>query len=352
MKTTARAWKFDGLLAPLAWSALIVCMGSGCATRGNVELLEAQLRRQESLIQTYEKTQARLQADLKTSQRELDLVRTSLAANGQQIVSEEAASSLARAEKLTFNSLLTAAQDHDGNPGDERFHALFYPCDAQGEIVKLSGEIEFEIIDPALPAGSKTIGHWKYTAPQARDLWHAGFLSSGYQIDEAWQQAPTGSEVVLMARLQTADGRKFEATHTLPVLGHESLKTAEPKRLPTARPAQEIQRASFESAADRPVPDPEPAKLTKGVPQALPRPVRAVHLRETAHLPETSAPLESSGNGSGSTGSASSTGSKVESGTTARPFPAAASGSSASISPGPATVTSDRWTEAEIPVRR
>jgi hypothetical protein len=114
---------------------------------------------------------------------------------------------------------------------------------------------------------------------------------------------------------------------------------AEPQRLPTAPPAQEIRQTSFESAIDRPVPDPEPAELTKTA-QALPRPARTVHLTDTAHQPEPadSGPL--------------SPASPADSDAAARPFPDAAPGSSASIPAGPATVTSDRWTEAEIPVRR
>lgn len=211
--TIRRARTFAAMSLVLLCSALL----PGCATRGNLEVLEAQLRSQEALIRRYERDLDRLRGDLTVSQRELDLLRSDLASQGDKVIVEETSHSLAKVEGIVFNSLLTAPQDRDNITGDEGLHAVFYPHDAHGEIVKLSGRIEFEVIDLSRPANEKTIGHWEFTPDEARKLWYAGFLMSGYQLDLPWQQVPVGPKVLLLARLITPDGRKFEATHQISV---------------------------------------------------------------------------------------------------------------------------------------
>ncbi|SFH55823.1 hypothetical protein SAMN05421753_101158 [Planctomicrobium piriforme] len=317
--TGLRAWKFERRQLRFAAGFALLASCSACATRGNIEVLESQLRTQESVIRTYERDLEKLRGDLKLSQKEMDLMRTALAGQGTQVAYEETSSSLARAQELVFNSLLTGAQNLDSSAGDERFHALFYPCDAQGEVVKLSGVIELEAIDPSRPAADKTIGRWEYTAEQVRGLWHAGFLASGYQIDETWQRAPIGSKVVLLARLTTTDGRRFEATHTISLVPQAGTG-GEPEKLPSAPAAQAIQPASYEVPETRKVPDPEPWEM--GTPQALPRPTRTVEAPSPAPaaVPRKEQP-------------------PVVPTKDARPFPGAIK-------------TSDNWTDAEIPAWR
>jgi len=248
---------FDDVSLLLAGCVSGAVLISGCAWRGNSELLEAQLRKQETLIGQYERETSRLKAELTVSHREMDMLRSELAAGGGGIMAEETTRSLAKVSGLVFNSLLTAGQSRDELSGDERFHAVFYPHDDQGEIVKLSGKLELEALDLGRTTGQRSLGRWEFSSEESRKLWLAGFLTSGFQVDEAWQSPPVGSKVLLVARLTTLDGRVFEATHTIPV-EPVSDRPGAPQILPQQAQANAIEPASFNAPAQvRRVPDPQ-----------------------------------------------------------------------------------------------
>lgn len=267
MKTTPATWMSLRLMR-FAAAAGLLCACSSCASRGNLELLESQLRTQETLIQGYERQLGQLRNELTASQREMDLMRSDLAQ--ASTLPQEAAQTLAKAQGLTFNSLLTAAQNRDDRPGDECFHAVIYPHDAHGELVKLSGKLEIEALDLSRPPQDKVIGHWEFSPEEARNLWHAGFLASGYQVDLPWQQSPAGGKVLLHARLTAFDGRQFEASHTLtlqpPAESGEPLELAVGSPKPWGGPPQRsVQQASFVSANAE-----SPAKSTVATEQSAP----------------------------------------------------------------------------------
>ncbi|WP_437202767.1 hypothetical protein [Planctomicrobium sp. SH664] len=271
--TLTRTWMFQ-LRTVLITGMGTVLLGipSGCASRGNVEVLEAQLRSQESVIHHFEREVERLQAELATSRREIDIVRSEVALAGHA-VTEETSRSLARVVGLEFNTLLTAAQDRDGSGADERLYAVVYPHDNDGEIVKLSGELEVELLDLSR-SGQKTIGHWSFSTEETRRLWHAGFLISGYELDLPWEQPPSGSKVLLLARLKTPDGRSFEATHTVKVNvpGPEApLVDAQQRSGPLSK--VNVSQTRFEEIPQsRLVPDLTPAELQKADSQPVPPP--------------------------------------------------------------------------------
>jgi hypothetical protein len=317
MMTLFRAVKLSCRPVIAAGSVIGLLLG-GCATRGNVEALESQLRKREMVIQDFQRETVSLRNELKISRREMESMRKELALQGRG-APEELTHALARVEGLSFNSLLTAAQDHDQVPGDERFHAVFYPHDAHGEIVKIAGTIEVEAIDPSRPR-DKSIGRWKYDVQEAPELWHAGFLSSGYQIDMPWQSSPQGSRVVLLARLTTSDGRKFESTRTLTV-NPPPQGSQVSQSLPGPQDSGKILPANFdETAENRPVPNPEPWEFEKQ-PAPSQRPTTTEGAKE--EFPSPSDPQQK----------------PVRSDPQAsRPFPT--------------TATSDNWTDAAIPVLR
>lgn len=344
---------FDDWLASLLGGVVFLSCFGGCALRGNTELLETQLRKQERSLQQYANETARLREELAVSQREMDLLRAQ-SSRGESLTPEEESHRLAKISGLVFNSLLTAGQSRDELAGDERFHALFYPHDADGEIVKLSGQLEVEALDLARPANQKSIGRWVYSPEEARRLWLAGFLSSGFQIDEAWQSPPQGSRILLVARLTTTDGRTFEASHTIPIDTGTATATT-PRKLPPPVQASQVEPASFDApAATRRVPEPEewqfeirpaprttpPPRETAFDPAAAPVPVDKPAATEAIPAPErklskppTELPADVTPPG------------------TARPFPAAALHSASRPSFVPVQ-TSDNFTEETLPVIR
>lgn len=190
-------------------------LGCGCVLRGNVESLEARLREQENLNADYQRQVDELEQELSVAQREIDILRRNVAAEGAQLAAFETQRALAEVVGIKFNTLLTAAQNLGGDSGTERLHAVIYPHDADGEIVKVAGDLSLEAIDPTLPEGARSVGKWEIPAERNKSVWHSGFLSTGFLIESDWNIPPQGSVIILHARFSTPDGRKFDATHTV-----------------------------------------------------------------------------------------------------------------------------------------
>jgi hypothetical protein len=94
--------------------------------------------------------------------------------------------------------------------------AVLTPVDEHGDLVKLPGTIELEALDLTRPVGERQLGKWTFDAAQSRELWKSGLFSAGYQLEVPWQKSPA-EELMLHARLTTADGRHFDATHPVKV---------------------------------------------------------------------------------------------------------------------------------------
>lgn len=196
--------------------ALAMC-GSGCASRGNIEVLESALRQQEDRAAGLQQELAAAQNELQISQNEVSRLRTQLAEAGQQTHSPEHFENEFKAVGLRFNAYLTSGVDRDGHPGDEILSVLLYPHDEQGGLVKLPGTIELRAVDLGAPEGQQEVGMWTFNPAQTKEAWHSGFLAAGYLFEEGWQRIPQGSNITLYARFKTIDGRQFEAIQPLKV---------------------------------------------------------------------------------------------------------------------------------------
>lgn len=322
----------------LLWIACVAL--SGCITRGNSEVLEAQLRRQESVIQQFQSQVSSLKSELVTAERESDLLRKELADTANKQLHQEATRALAKVEGIEFHSLLTAGQDLDDTEGDEQIHTLFYPHDSTGELVKLSGDIEIEAVDLGRPSEDRTIGRWSYTSDEARKHWHAGFLASGYQFDLPWERTPQGKEVLLLAKLKTPDGREFQASHKVKVNVSPlaSSDGADPKLI--APPAPDLTKADNTKADN----EQTPKTVTVPNPYEFQAPTKTAQAKQQRPMPLDSGVLQVGYEKlHQEKGKADAQPAKValpESLDKPRPFPAEP------------VITSDSWKDSEIPVLR
>lgn len=203
---------------------------AGCA-RGNVELLEAQLRNRESELRSLHGQLDLKHRELARSHREIRLLQQQLA---DKPTTPETVARLAQIEKLAINSQLTGALDRDGRPGDDVLNVVVSPLDSRGDVVKLDGNIEIEALDPALPENERSLGKWSIGLDEAEAAWHDGFIGKGYQLTTPWQRSPQSTEILLLARYKTPDGREFSATKNIPVTPAPA-GTPDPLPLPQAK---------------------------------------------------------------------------------------------------------------------
>jgi len=188
-----------------------------CAARRPHDVVESRLREQNQLLADTESKLSKTENELAIARRESNTLRQQLTADGKSPILPEQADALFRATGIKVNELLTGSLDQDDQPGEELLNVVLVPHDSDGEPIKLPGEVQIELFDLGQPGEQKNIGTWTYDIAESREHWHAGFLSSGYLFRLPWQQPPRSPQVVLHARLKTADGRQFDTSATIDV---------------------------------------------------------------------------------------------------------------------------------------
>lgn len=232
----------------------------GCASRGAMETLEAELREKEDRIISLEGDLTKARGDLEVARREGQTLRQQMSPHGGALL-EEQSQVLSRVEKIRFHPLLTTGMDTDGRAGDEKLSVLLMPVDREGELLRLPGKVELDLYDMTLPAEQQKIGEWTFTPSQTRSHWLRSLLSAGYQFQVEWKTPPHSPELTLHGRLTVADGRQFDATSQVKVRLAQSSTMAETKENPPAPPVNDKDDELF----TRPVPD-TPTVRTKKEP--------------------------------------------------------------------------------------
>lgn len=219
-------------------------LAAGCASRGQLDILESRLRQQDDSITQLQNQLSTTQGQLQAARRESSELRTQLADNTRNARVEQV-SALGTVEGIELNRYLTGGLDRDGKPGDEIFSAVVVPTDSQGNLVKAPGSVAVTLFDLSKPEAQQRIGYWEYSAKDSDGLWHSGFLGSGYIIRQPWQQKPESANLLVHARLKTIDGRQFDTSQTIHIVPpgrtdapQQSVAAAEPQAAPPRSPAQ------------------------------------------------------------------------------------------------------------------
>ena len=226
---------------PILFAAGMLCIG-GCATRGNVELLESQLRKKEDQLYAMRSQLDQTESELGVAKKEVETLRGQLVKRGQPALLPEQLQSLFRVKGIQVNKLLTGGLDRDGRPGDDMLNVVLVPQDEHGEAVKLPGSIELEVIDLSAPANSRQVGVWRFSSEEVAGQWQSG-LSSGFQFRIPWHGRTASQDLLLHARFATADGRQFDTSTDIRITPGQSVDAGSlaEKPLPAIR-SQEAAR--------------------------------------------------------------------------------------------------------------
>jgi hypothetical protein len=251
-RTTARALFRPGLLL-LALPFLVFSLG-GCGHRGNVDLLEARLRQQQDQFVDLQWELEKAREKLDVAEKESTTLRDQLASQKKAAILPEQADTLFRTKGIRFNSLMTGGLNRDDAPGDELLAVLLQPHDADGELMKVPGSVQLELLDPTRLEGQQVIGHWEFPASQYGENWHGGFIGSGYRYQLPWQQTPTSPELVLHGSLTTTDGRRFDTSTVIKVNPSGTSAAREAQQAKALSPAPPARLDSLHHPAKKPRP--------------------------------------------------------------------------------------------------
>lgn len=199
------------------WMLGAAAFAAGCASRGQIDILESRLRQQEDSITQLQGQLSTSQSQLQAARRESTDLRTQLA-DGTRTARVEQVSALGQVEAIELNRFLTGGLDRDGVPGDELFSAVIVPTDSQGNLVKAPGAVSVTLFDLSRPEVQQRIGRWEFSPKQSDSLWHSGFLGSGYIVRVPWQDRPQSPNLLVHARLKTIDGRQFDTSQSIHIV--------------------------------------------------------------------------------------------------------------------------------------
>ncbi len=202
----------------LCRTGMLLCgLAAGCTLRPNTAALENELRTHEDRILTLEQELQQSRDELVVARRESEHLREVATASGETVLATEQADVLFRAEGLRINTLLTGGIDEDGIAGDEILSLVLEPFDADGQTLKLPGDVAIDVTDPAQGTADSVVGRWTYSADETRKQWHSGLLVTGFKFRLPWQSTPTHNTLVVHVKLSTTDGRVFDATETVKI---------------------------------------------------------------------------------------------------------------------------------------
>ncbi len=105
----------------------------------------------------------------------------------------------------------TGGRDDDGISGDELLQVVITPKDDDGTAVKVPGSVQVAAFEVTQEGFKVPIGKWEVAPEQLRKTWRSGLIGSGYFVPLTWDRLPTRDRIRVVIRMQTSDGRTFEA---------------------------------------------------------------------------------------------------------------------------------------------
>ena len=234
-------------------------LAAGCASTGQLDILESRLRRQEDAANQLQSQLAESQNQLQAAKRETVDLRTQIA-NGKKLAHAEQLTALGTVEGISLNKYLTGGLDRDGIPGDEMLSAVVAPADADGNLVKSPGTVVVTVLDLSKPEAQQRVGHWEFGPKDSESLWHSGFLGSGYVVRVPWQTLPESPTLLVHARLE--DDRRAPIRHE-PVDPYQSAKSSSSSGGPAGRSTEPDAAARLHAPAARDPADRRPAAQSR-----------------------------------------------------------------------------------------
>jgi hypothetical protein len=111
----------------------------------------------------------------------------------------------------------TGGADNDGRPGDEALQVVIVPRDGDNSAIKLPANVTVFAYEIARNGTKAAIGRWDVAPDTLRRTWKSGLFSTGYFLTLQWDQPPVYERVRIQVRMQTLDGRVFEADRDITV---------------------------------------------------------------------------------------------------------------------------------------
>lgn len=191
---------------------LAIFAASGCASRGNVDFLEARLRDQEDQLRSLHAQVDRTNSELTAARRLNETLKQKFVQPASHELTFDLSELQFQGTGLKINSLLTGGFNRDGQPGDDQVTLVFAPIDRDEKPIQVPGRVECELFDPTQPPNQQLVGVWAFDAAKTRAAWQKTLGKFGYRFELPWHTPPTAGDLELRVRFHSEHGDHFEAT--------------------------------------------------------------------------------------------------------------------------------------------
>ena len=191
---------------------LAVIAATGCASRGNVDLLEARLRDQEDQLHSLHAQVDRKNSELTAARRLNETLKQKIVQPASYDKTIELNERQFQVTGLKINPLLTGGFNRDGQPGDDQVTLFFAPIDRRDQPIQVIGRVDCELLDLTRPSEQQRLGHWSFDAAKTRAAWQKSLGSFGYRFELPWQTRPSSGELELRVQFHSEHGDRFEAS--------------------------------------------------------------------------------------------------------------------------------------------
>ena len=191
---------------------LLALLAGGCASRRDVDLLEAKLREQEDQVRSLHTQVQQSNSELTAARRLNETLKQQFVRPASHDETFDLDEMHFRVTGLKINTLLTGGFDRDGKPGDDQVTLFFTAVDDRDRTVQVPGHVECELLDPAQPADQQRLGVWNFDAQKTRAAWVKTLGSFGYRFELPWQTPPRSRDLELRVRIHSVSGNHFETS--------------------------------------------------------------------------------------------------------------------------------------------
>lgn len=194
----------------MRWPLALVCgmtlvaLGSGCRSCDKVE---RELRARDADLQELRGEMERLECYNKALQHEMRGMRGDY---NPFLGPDKALLSLSPVRSLALGRQ-TGGYDTGNCAGDGALQVVLEPRDCDNHVIKVPAAARIQALEVTAEGTKKPLSEWDVSPDQLRTTWRNGLFGSGYSLILNWKVYPTTTKLRVIAQLQSADGRVFEA---------------------------------------------------------------------------------------------------------------------------------------------
>lgn len=208
--------------------ALVVLLPFLHGCRGNCDLVEADLRAKEALLDQLRGELNQRNCNIQALEMEIARLQAQQCARVGSLPTPPPGMII---KQVKLGRLTGGFDDDPLQCGDEGLQVLLEPRDCDDQSVKAPGSLRLEVYEITQQGLKVPLSSWDFPPAELRRTWDTPvFGGPAYRITVPWKSWPATEKLRVVARFTTLDGQQFEADKDVSIrLAPERLVNREPR---------------------------------------------------------------------------------------------------------------------------